>query len=78
MWKDLYGCSAEAERPLWSDATTNCVTMCGGRRERLDLCAMKGVGHDLNTPFQGYPFGLAWDFLRGYELIKSDHDNNDY
>jgi hypothetical protein len=26
----------------------------------LKLCGMKGVGHDLNTPYQGYPFDIAW------------------
>lgn len=72
MWKTLYGCSADADAPLWSDATTSCVTMCGNTtgaaarpsgnsaaprtsgitKARLDLCGMKGVGHDLSTPFQ--------------------------
>lgn len=26
----------------------------------LKLCGMKGVGHDLNTPYHGYPFDIAW------------------
>lgn len=26
----------------------------------LKLCGMKGVGHDLNTPYHGYPFDVAW------------------
>ncbi|KAI8462535.1 MAG: hypothetical protein J3K34DRAFT_447686 [Monoraphidium minutum] len=71
MWKDLYGCSAEGERQVFSDATTNCVALCGaGAAAPLDLCGMRGVGHDLNTPFQGYPFGLAWDFLSQHALAS--------
>ncbi|WIA11692.1 hypothetical protein OEZ85_011789 [Tetradesmus obliquus] len=30
----------------------------------LKLCGMKGVGHDLNTPYQGYPFDIAWEFFK--------------
>jgi hypothetical protein len=30
----------------------------------LKLCAMKGVGHDLNSPYQGYAFDIAWEFLK--------------
>ena len=60
MWKGLYGCGSEADRATWSDATTSCSTLCGDRKQRLDLCAMKGVGHDLNNPHQGYPFSVAW------------------
>lgn len=26
----------------------------------LKLCGMKGVGHDLNSPYKGYPFDIAW------------------
>lgn len=26
----------------------------------LKMCGMKGVGHDLNTPYHGYPFDVAW------------------
>jgi poly(3-hydroxybutyrate) depolymerase len=63
MWKDLYGCGAEADKASWSDATTSCTTMCGARKEKLELCAMKDVGHDLNTPYAGYPFTVAFDWL---------------
>jgi len=60
MWKDLYGCSAEQDKQVWADETTTCTALCGARKEEVQLCGMKGVGHDLNTPFQGYPFGVAW------------------
>lgn len=60
MWKRLYGCAAEGERQVFSDSTTTCRALCGARKEQLELCAMRGVGHDLNTPYQGYPFTLAW------------------
>lgn len=30
----------------------------------LKMCGMKGVGHDLNTPYHGYPFDVAWNFLK--------------
>ena len=29
-------------------------------RPILKMCGMKGVGHDLNTPYHGYPFDVAW------------------
>lgn len=29
-------------------------------RPVLKMCGMKGVGHDLNTPYHGYPFDVAW------------------
>jgi hypothetical protein len=32
----------------------------GGRGPVLKLCGMKGVGHDLNTPYHGYPFDITW------------------
>lgn len=60
MWKDLYGCSSDADKQIWADATTTCSALCGGEGEQLELCGMKGVGHDLNNPFQGYPFTVAW------------------
>jgi hypothetical protein len=65
MWKGLYGCAADGEKQVFSDATTTCSALCAGGEGKgeLQLCGMRGVGHDLNTPFQGYPFGLAWDFL---------------
>jgi poly(3-hydroxybutyrate) depolymerase len=63
MWKDIYGCGAEADKAAWSDATTKCTTMCGAKKEILELCAMEGVAHDLNTPYAGYPFTVAFDFL---------------
>ena len=66
MWKDLYGCNEVLESLAWSDATTTCTSLCGGRKESLQVCGMKDVGHDLNTPFQGYPFGVAWDFLSAH------------
>jgi poly(3-hydroxybutyrate) depolymerase len=67
MWKDLYGCSADADRQVWADKTTTCTSLCDASKGRvLDLCGMKGVGHDLNTPYQGYPFSVAWDFLSKY------------
>lgn len=34
------------------------MTAAGG--PILKLCGMKGVGHDLNTPYHGYPFDVAW------------------
>lgn len=37
-------------------------------RPILKLCGMKGVGHDLNTPYQGYPFDVAWAFFNSKEL----------
>eukprot|EP00775_Hariotina_reticulata_P009685 gene9685-9843_t len=36
----------------------------GGRSPVLKLCGMKGVGHDLNTPYHGYPFDVTWDFFK--------------
>ena len=68
MWQGLYGCGAERARQTWADATTTCSALCGGRHEQLELCGMRGVGHDLNTPFQGYPLGLAWGFLSSHAL----------
>lgn len=29
-------------------------------RPILKMCGMKNVGHDLNTPYHGYPFDVAW------------------
>jgi hypothetical protein len=31
-----------------------------GGRPVLKMCGMKNVGHDLNTPYHGYPFDVAW------------------
>jgi hypothetical protein len=52
MWKGLYGCGGQADQLTWSDATTTCTSMCGAKQGELDLCGMRGVGHDLNNPFQ--------------------------
>lgn len=60
MWKELYGCSSEPNRKGWSDSTTTCTSMCGGKKARLELCGMKGVGHNVDTPVEGYPFTIAW------------------
>ncbi|KIY92431.1 hypothetical protein MNEG_15533 [Monoraphidium neglectum] len=67
MWKGLYGCGGQADQLTWSDATTTCTSMCGAKQGELDLCGMRGVGHDLNNPFQGYPFTVAWDFLKVHD-----------
>jgi hypothetical protein len=29
-------------------------------RPVLKMCGMKNVGHDLNTPYTGYAFDVAW------------------
>lgn len=60
MWKGLYGCDADPNADGWSDATTTCTSMCGSRKGLLELCEMKGVGHQLDVPYKGYPFSAAW------------------
>lgn len=33
-------------------------------RPVLKMCGMKNVGHDLNSPYHGYPFDVAWQFFK--------------
>eukprot|EP00879_Flechtneria_rotunda_P012861 GHRR01013430.1.p1 GENE.GHRR01013430.1~~GHRR01013430.1.p1 ORF type:complete len:166 (+),score=41.45 GHRR01013430.1:340-837(+) len=40
------------------------ATQAASSKAYLKLCAMKGVGHDMHTPYQGYPFDIAWDFFK--------------
>lgn len=44
-------------RPSWKTEATKQAAL---RAPVLKLCGMKGVGHDLNTPYNGYAFDVAW------------------
>jgi len=60
MWKQLYGCAADPDRPAWSDPHTSCTSLCAAPQQ-LELCAMLGLGHTLNLPNQmGYALTIAW------------------
>lgn len=67
MWKELHGCAADAERPgAFADATaTTCSALCAKPGE-LELCQMKGIGHQLDIPYRGYPFSVAWQFFQAH------------
>lgn len=63
MWRELYGCTGDGERPAYADTTaTSCTSLCAAPGQ-LELCMMKGIGHQLDIPYQGYPFTAAWDFF---------------
>lgn len=59
MWKELYGCAADPDTAVWSDTITSCTSLCA-QPAQLELCMMKGVGHQLDIPYKGYPFTVAW------------------
>ena len=58
MWQSLKGCSGERESTV-NNNNLECWSYCPDNDKRLQMCGMKGVGHDTNNPTQGYPFGLA-------------------
>ena len=65
MWQAKRGCSGEP-RPYYSNSVLDCSDYCARGGPMVRLCGMKGVGHELNNPTTGYPFGVAWRFLSSY------------
>jgi poly(3-hydroxybutyrate) depolymerase len=62
MWRDKYGCASDPTAAnVWSsgDGITSCDSLCA-KRGLLELCMMKGIGHQLDVPTLGYPFTAAW------------------
>ncbi len=66
MWRGLYGCGGDGDRPSWSDGVaTSCASLCAAPG-RLELCMMRGVGHQLDVPHKGYAFGIAWQWFMAH------------
>lgn len=63
MWKDLRGCAGDPEKASFADTTaTSCTSLCA-KPGSLELCKMAGIGHQLDIPYQGYPFTVAWQWF---------------
>jgi poly(3-hydroxybutyrate) depolymerase len=62
MWKGLHGCGGARDVPGWTDRVTVCEELCAAPGQ-LQLCKMKGIGHELQRPFKGYPFRVALLFF---------------
>lgn len=59
MWQTKRKCSGQP-KTVYEDKNLICSDYCGQDKVAMRLCGMKDVGHDLNTPYQGYPFSVAW------------------
>jgi hypothetical protein len=57
MWQRLRGCGNQRQSTV-NDGQLDCYSYCSS--PPLQMCMMKGTGHDTNNPFPGYPFTLAW------------------
>ncbi|GBF89407.1 hypothetical protein Rsub_01979 [Raphidocelis subcapitata] len=70
MWKERYGCASEPDAPdVWGDGITTCDALCA-KKGLLELCRMRGIGHQLDVPTLGYPFTAAWEFFKSVAGMK--------